>query len=103
MPHFARFRQYRHKLSRLVRVSKMKGPARKRLKSIVGLWMKALTTLGVIFAAPISAARLLAALLGVSKSKLICIVKGLLAMDKHRKEPFSLHLSMILKHKALNS
>ena len=81
----------------------MKDPARKRLKSIVGLWMKALTTLGVIFAAPLSAARLFATLLGVSKSKLICIVKGSLAMGKHSKEPFSLHLSRVLKHKALNS
>ena len=65
--------------------------------------MKALTTLGVIFAAPLSAARLFAVLLGVSKSKLICIVKGFLAMGKHSKKPFSLHLSMILKHKTLNS
>ena len=90
-------RQCSHKLSDLVRVSKMNDPARKRLKSTgihsAGLWMKALTTLGVIFAAP----------LRVSKSKLICIVKGFLAMDKHSKKPFSLHLSMILKHKALNS
>ena len=75
-------RQCRRELSDLVRVSKMKDPARKRLKSIGGLWMKALTTLGVIFAAPLSAAPLFATLLGVSKSKLICIVKGSLAMDK---------------------
>ena len=71
-----------------------------------------MTTLGLIFAAPFSAARLFAvrffaarlfvAPLGVSKSKLICIVKGSLAMGKHSKKPFSLHLSMILKHKALN-
>ena len=64
--------------------------------------MKALTTLGSLFAAPLSAARFFAAFLGVSKSKLICIVKGFLAMGKHSKEPFSLYLSMILKHKALN-
>ena len=73
--------------------------------------MKALTTLGSLFAAPLSAARLFAVRffsmpLGVSKSKLICIVKGFLAMDKHRKEPFSLHLNRVLKqdlkHEALN-
>ena len=95
-------RQYRHELSDLVRVSKMKGPARKRLKSTgihsVGLWREALTTLDALFAA-----RLFVAPLRVSKSKLICIVKGFLAMGKHSKKPFSLHLSMILKHKALNS
>ncbi len=68
-----------------------------------------MTTLGSLFAARLfgafllSAARLFGALLGVSKSKLICIVKGSLAMGKHSKKPFSLHLSMILKHKALNS
>ena len=79
-------RQCRRELSDLVRVSKMKDPARKRLKSTgiysAGLWIKALTTLGVIFAAPLSAAPLFATLLGVSKSKLICIVKGSLPMGK---------------------
>ena len=101
-------RQCRHELKDLVRVSKVKGPARKRLKSTgihsVGLWREALTTLDALFAAPLlSAARLFGAPLRVSKSKLICIVKGFLPMGKHSKEPFSLHLSMILKHKTLDS
>ena len=97
-------RQRTHKLSDLVRVSKMNSSARKSLKVIVGLWLKALTTLGCIFAAPSlhCAIASLHQLYGVSKSKLICIVKDFLAMGEHSKKPFSLHLNMILKHKALN-
>ena len=67
-----------------------------------------MTTLGSLFVVRFFSMRLFAALLfaaplGVSKSKLICIVKGFLAMGKHSKKPFSLHLNTILKHKALNS
>ena len=66
-----------------------------------------MTALGSLFAARFFSIHLFVALLGASKSKLICITKGLLTyVDKHSKKPFALHLNRVLKqdskHEALN-